>query len=123
MSRAAELRINRRMTKRMIQTSPITISLVPYVKQADDVGGWQYLAQAPRQDQVVKLIEPTLISEREPQPTIDGLVREATYELLGLHDLDIALFDRFMLDAVEYEVIQLWVDNGWEKRASVVSRG
>lgn len=122
MSRGTELRENRRMTRAFIQTSPVTVSLIPYEKQSDDTGNWNYIAHAPRQDQVVKLVEPTLQSEREPAPTIDGIVREPTFELVGLYDLEIALFDRFILDTVEYEVIHLWVDNGWEKRASVISR-
>lgn len=119
----AEIRANLKLTRAMISTAPVTLTLIPYRRQDDDAGGWSYVNLPERAPQTVKLIESTLIGQTEPQTTIDGIEREVTFELLGMPDLEIALFDRFFLDTIEYEVTQLSPDNGWEKRASVVTRG
>lgn len=121
--RQTEIRLNTKLTRAMIQTNPIVLTLIPYKRQEDDVGGWAYVKLPERQPQTVKLIESTLLGQTEPQVTIDGIEREVTFELLGMPDLDIALFDRFFLDLIEYEVTELFPNNGWERRASVVTRG
>lgn len=121
--RATEIRVNTRLTKAMIDTNPVTLTLTPYIRQSDDAGGWQYVAQPDRIAQTVKLIESQLISQTEPQTTIDGIEREVTFELLGMPDMEIALYDRFFLDTIEYEVTHLYPNNGWEQRASVITRG
>lgn len=121
--RATEIRVNTRLTRQIIDTNPHTITLTPYVRIDDDAGGWRYVARPDRVAQTVKLIESELVSQTEPQTTIDGIEREVTFELLGMPDMEIALYDRFFLDTIEYEVTHLFPNNGWEQRASVVTRG
>ena len=121
--RATEIRVNARLTRQMIQTNPVVLTLTPYERQNDDSGGWQYVSKPDRVAQTVKLIESELVSQTEPQTTIDGIEREVTFELLGMPDMELSLFDRFFLDSVEYEVTHVFPNNGWERRASVVTRG
>lgn len=121
--RETEVRANTKLTRALIQTNPVALSLIPYKRQEDDAGGWAYVKLPERQTQTVKLIESTLLGQTEPQSTIDGIEREVTFQLMGMPDLEIALFDRFFLDTIEYEVTQLLPENGWERRALVVTRG
>jgi hypothetical protein len=121
--RETEIRVNRRLTRAMIRTNPVAVTLIPHERQENDAGGWKYIQKVERDPQIVKLIESLLIGQTEPQTTIDGIQREVTYELLGMPELIIALFDRFFLDSVEYEVTQILPENGWERKALVVTRG
>lgn len=122
--RGHETQINRRLTQRFIETAPVHLRLTPYERLADDQGSWRFIKGEIRTTQKFRLIEGGSDNNAATQVTnIDGLVREIEFVLLGEHDAEVTLYDRFTWDGVEYEVTQIWPDNGYEKRASVRRRG
>jgi hypothetical protein len=119
------LQANRRLTSAFIRESPHCIELQPYSKHDDDLGGWRYVAESKRPTQRFRLVEAgtpvgaAAISGRG----IDGIERSVEYLMIGDHCADVELYDRFLLNDVEYEVVQIWPDNGYEVRVSIISRG
>lgn len=117
-----EQRVNRRLTKLFIKIDPREIRLTPYQRLDDDLGGWRYVAGDTRPTQRFKFIEsgqPGTNAARNATGS-DGILREIEFEIVGFWDADITLYDRFTMEGDEFEVVQIWPDNGWEKRASVV---
>lgn len=120
-----EQRLNRRLTQRFIQTSPQCVRLHPYEREKDDQGGWRYVAQELRPSQTFRFIESGQPGSNAASTIveIDGVRREIELEILGEHCAEMAVNDRFELDGIKYEIVQIWPDNGWEKRGSVIRRG
>lgn len=120
-----EVRSNRRLTQRFIQTSPSYIRLTPYERLPDDQGAWRLAAGEVRHTQRFRLIEGGSVGTNvaAQATSVDGIIREVEFELLGSYDAEIDLYDRFSLGDVEYEVTQVWPDNGYERRASVSRYG
>lgn len=116
--------VNRRLTKRFIDTSPRNIRLIPYYRLEDDMGGWRYVKGDIRPTQTFRFIESGNRGTNAATNATgtDGILREIEFEMVGEHCVDVTLYDRFTYEGVEYEVVQIWPDNGWEKRASVVRR-
>lgn len=120
-----EQRVNRRLTQRFIQTSPRCIRLHPYERVKDDQGGWRFVAGELRPTQTFRFIEAGQPGSNAASTIIetDGVRREIELEILGEWCSEMEVYDRFELDDIKYEVIQIWPDNGWEKRGSVIRRG
>lgn len=119
-----EQRVNRRLTKLLIKRDPRPIRLTPYERLADDMGGWRYVKGDARPTQRFKFIESGQPGTNAATNAtgIDGVLREIEFEMLGEWDAEVTLYDRFEWDGDEFEVVQIWPDNGWEKRSSVVRR-
>lgn len=115
---------NRRLTKAFIDANPVTLTLIPRTRQKKAAGGWAWVEQTPRDPQVMTLIEQTGLSgEPRPQVTMDGVEREVEFQLLGEWDSVIARGDVFTHSGKDWEVIDLYIDNGYETRAMVSARG
>lgn len=119
-----QIRTNRRLTKRFIDQSPVTLFLIPRVKEKKPAGGYVWVEQAPRPPQVMTIIEQTGLSgQPRPQVTIDGVDRELEFELLAEWDASIQQGDTFTHQGRDWEVVGLYYDNGYERRAMVSARG
>jgi hypothetical protein len=116
-----DLAVNRRLTKAFIDHYPVTLTLVPRAKVKKPAGGWAWEEQAPRDPQVVTLIEPGAIPR--PTLTVDGVERMVDFELLAEHTAQVARGDIFVHQGREWEVTEIAYDNGWEIRALVTGRG
>lgn len=117
----ASLAINRRLTKKFIDRLPVTITLIPHENVKQPAGGYRLEPQTARDPQVVTLIEPS--GEPFPQVTTDGVDREVRFQLLGEWDCQVARRDTFTHQGREWEVVELWIHNGYEVRAMVSARG
>jgi len=112
----------RRLTREYIKLSPLHVRMTSYERLDDDMGGWRYIRGEQRYTQTFRLIENSQAGSNAAVVSInvDGVVREIEFLLLGDYCADIRLHDRFEKDGDEFQVVEIWPDNGWEKRASVI---
>lgn len=112
----------RRVTKQFIDVVPTTVTLIPHERVKKPAGGFVFEARAPRAPQVMTIIEP---GGNQPRPlvTADGVDREVDFELLGEWDAQMARRDVFYHQGKEWEVVEMFYDNGYETRALVSARG
>lgn len=122
---AIDLGVQRNLTKAFIDSLPTTLVLTPRIRAATSTGGFTWQEQAPRPAQVFSIIEMSGSVSGSPQPqfTLDGVVRRVQFELLGEWDAAIARYDVFTHQGKSWEVVDLWYENGWERRALVASYG
>lgn len=116
-----ELDTQRRLTKAFINTMPVSLVLTPRTKQSTPAGGFKWQDGAAREAQTLRLIEPS--SDPTPTVTLDGVVRVVNYELLGEYNALMDRYDTFSYAGKEWEIVEMFIDNGWEKRAMVSGRG
>lgn len=125
MSRAEELRLQRRNTKAFIDANPVDLALIP--RQLVNSGsGQQYVDQTARPSQRLRLIDQTSTSGPNPGTVeaSDGQQRKAEFQLLGEYDAVIGVFDYWRDNSgIRYEVVNLIHNNGYEVRAQVVRYG
>ena len=116
-----DLETNRVLTKTFIDALPVTLSLRPRARTRTASGAFEWYESPTRLPQIFTLIEPS----GDPLPTItqDGVVRTIEFELLGEWDAKLARFDVFTHQGREWEIIELFFDNGYERRAMVSARG
>lgn len=115
---------NRRLTKAFIDANPVTLTLVPREKVKKPAGGYTYQDGLARDPQVMTLIEQTgLAGQPTPRITVDGVDRVVEFMLLGEWDCQMARFDVFSYQGKDWEVVDLFYDNGYERRALVAARG
>jgi hypothetical protein len=117
----SSLAVNRRLTKKFIAVNPVSLILIPHEKTKKPAGGYTMEPQPARDPQTVSLLEPS--SQPTPQITVDGVDREVEFQLLGEWDAQVARGDTFTHKGKEWEVVDLWIDNGYEVRALVSARG
>lgn len=118
------LAVNRKLTKAFIAFNPVTLVLTPRTKVKKPAGGFGWLDGAPRAAQVLTLIEQTGLSgQPKPVRTVDGVERIVEFELLGEYGAAIQDWDTFSYQGKDWEVIDLYFDNGYEVRALVSARG
>lgn len=113
--------MQRRMTTAFINTRPVTITLTPRTKQAQDTGGYKWVDGAARQPQTMRLVEPP--SAPVAISTNDGEQRQVEFLLIAEPDAAIEENDTFSLNGHEWQILDLYPDNGYEVRAKVVRRG
>lgn len=116
-----EREMQRRITSWFIRENPIEITLIPRVKIPTSSGGYRWQELPARTPQTMQLIEPP--TPEDPTITADGIEREVKFILLGEYDATIGLYDVFEALDHRWEVIQLYHNNGYERRASVARYG
>jgi hypothetical protein len=117
------LRAQRRLTRAFIMRLPVVLVLTPRTKDKKPAGGWAWLEGTPRDPQTMTLIEQTGLSGNpKPVVTQDGVERIVEFELLSEWDALLSAGDVFTYTGKDWEVIELWIDNGYEKRALVAAR-
>lgn len=118
------LALNRKLTKAFIDANPVTLILTPRTRAKKPAGGWAWEEGTPRDAQVMTLIEQTGLSgQPKPVVTVDGVERRVEFELLSEWDAALTAGDVYTYQGKEWEVVELWIDNGYEKRAMVIARG
>lgn len=125
MPTATELRIQRRLTAELIDAMAVSLVLVPRTKTNDGSGGWTWGDGTPRAAQTFHMIEfgGEGSAGLRPVRTADGTDRYASYEMLGSYDATIGLWDHFTFQGERCEVVEMFRDNGWERRALIASFG
>jgi hypothetical protein len=120
----AEVRVQREITHEFIMRRPVEIVLRPRERVRKPAGGFGWVEGEPRVPQVVSLLEQGTVGG-DPRPTVtqDGVERVVEFELLGEWDAVVARDDVFTHQGKEWEVIDLYHDNGYEVRALVSARG
>ena len=120
----ANLPLNRRLTKAFIDANPVTVMLTPRTRSKKPAGGWAWVDGTPRDPQVMTLIEQTGLSgQPKPLVTADGVEREVDFVLLGEYDCLLSAGDVFAYQGKDWEVVDMFFDNGYEKRGLVSARG
>lgn len=119
-----DLATNRMLTKAFIDFLPVELTLIPRAKVKKPAGGFAWEDQAPRDPQTFTLIESGTVGGL-PRPTVtaDGVERVVEFELLGEWNAEVARFDVFTHQGKEWEVVDLFFDNQYERRALVSARG
>ena len=119
-----ELQYHRINTTAFISMKPSIVTLIPQDKIRTPAGGYKFQDSAPRQPQVMRIIE---LGMNQTPPIIqltDGTQREVDFWLLGEWDADIAVDDHWKNgDDREWLVGDIVRPNGYETRALVVERG
>ena len=122
--RQNELDVMRHLTEVFILTMPVDLALVPRQRVSDGMGGYNWLDGSPRSPQTMRLIEySNEATVPEPVLTSDGHQRYVQYELLAKWDAELGLWDHFTHDGDEWEVVEVYFNNGWEYRAKVARFG
>ena len=113
--------IARAQTSAFIAMIPSTLVLTPHSRAQKPSGGWAWDPQPDRDPQGMSIVEP----KGNPQPTVtlDGIVRTVDFEVIGEWDAAIEVGDTFDYRGRSWEVVEVWIDNGYEKRALVSARG
>jgi hypothetical protein len=119
-----DLATNRRLTKAFIDFLPTELTLIPRARVKKPAGGYAWEEQAPRAPQTFTIIEGGGIGAL-PRPTItaDGVERVVEFQLLGEWNAELARGDVFTHKGKEWEVVDLFHDNEYERRALVSARG
>lgn len=119
-----DLATNRRLTKAFIDFNPVTITLIPRAKVKKPAGGFAWEEQAPRDPQVFTITEQSTVGgQPRPSLTSDGIEREVEFILIAEHTAQVARSDVFVHQGRDWEVVDLYIDNGYEIRALVAARG
>lgn len=119
-----DLATNRRLTKAFIDHAPVTITLIPRAKVKKPAGGFAWEEQTPRAPQVVTITEQSTIGgQPRPNVTTDGIERSVEFILIAEYNAQVARGDVFTHAGRDWEVVDLYIDNGYEIRALVSARG
>lgn len=120
----ASLAINRKLTSAFIAQLPTVVTLIPRTVTKLPAGGTKLVDGTPRAPQTMTIIEQSSLSgQPTPTRTLDGVDRKVEFEIVAEWDAAIARYDTFTHQGKEWEVIDLFFDNGYEKRALVSARG
>lgn len=124
MASANELKFQRANTKAFIAANSVVVTLIPRVTQTDGAGT-RYTDGAPRAPQTFRIVPGTNSSSAAPSPgvvlTQDGRDRMAEFMMLGEHTVTWAVGDHWTdADGHLWEILQLFPENGYERRAGVL---
>lgn len=117
----ANLALNRKLTRAFIAANPVTLVLTPRTREKKPAGGWAWAEGTPRDPQTLTLIEPR--TDPLPTVTVDGVERVVRFTLLGAHDSLLDTGDIFSHQGKDWEVVEMFFDNGYERRGLVTARG
>lgn len=124
-----ELKLQRMLTKIFIHSSPVSISLVPHIRNHKPSGGVGMVAGTPRPMQVFRLI-PMSHTEQPARSTStaaasdSGKQRRYDYTLLGEWNSDMEENDQWELpDGQTLVIVTMISYNGYERKGLVISYG
>jgi hypothetical protein len=125
MSLLAEQKNNRRNTSAFIAARPSLITLTPCVSTKTPSGGFAVTDGTNRYPQTLRLIEAPAANNNQPGllTASDGKQRRVSYQLLGVWDAVMDIFDHWDVNGLRYEVVELLPYNGYERRGKVVQYG
>jgi hypothetical protein len=125
MSVQAELRAQKAITRAFILAQPSSIALQPVIVAKTASGGTTREHAAPREAQILRLIDQSTISGNSPgaNRAEDGSQTKATHQLLGEYDATMAVGDWWESGGLRYEIVELLPFNGYERRAKVTQYG
>lgn len=119
-----ELESQRNLTSAFIARNPTTITLTPYLREANGSGGWRKVAQAPRAPITVTLIpQIQWKGTSEPVRTAEGEVDRFDYVLVAEWNAVVAEDDTFKIGTTDYRVAHLVPSNDYEVKAGVIRYG
>lgn len=117
---ALALAEQRRATDIFISVFPHVIVFTPRAKERKPAGGFVWVDQPPRDPQTFTIVEPG--ASPVPTVTLDGIERRIDMEIVGSWNAVVAQHDTFELLGRSWEVVDLFLDNGYETRAWVSGR-
>lgn len=120
---AAQLAIQRRLTRAFIAQNPTLVTLIPREIETTNIGGRLKTAGVPRTPQLFSLLEPSDSGYRSPTNTADGSQVTFDFMLLGDADTVIGENDTFLYEGREYKIETIMHFNGYERRALVIRHG
>lgn len=112
-----ELAMLRKGTTDFINARPTVISLNRRERYRMGTGAWKWRPMGVRDPQTMRVIEQ---GPPEVFTTQDGVQRRLDYVLLAEWDADVVKGDWFLYDDDAVEVVEVYHDNGYEVRASLV---
>lgn len=120
-----ELDVQRSLTKSFIDTAPLELVLKPRNRVRTSTGGWMWQDAVPRAAQVMRLCFTAAGISEVPVSVAgeDGAARKSEMMLLGEWDSELDVNDTFEVDGHTWIIDQVYVSNGWERRAAVVRHG
>lgn len=124
--RPSELKHMRRVTQMFIAANAFAVTLLPAAYVRTGSGGKVRADGTSRDEQMMRLIDQSGSSGSAPGPIRagDGVNRVVTHMLLGTHDALMEVGDRWVgADGLTYEIVELFPDNGYERRARVSRYG
>lgn len=122
---AAELAVNKQLTRIFIEDDPVTVQLIPHGRHKTASGAYKTVPGIPKPPQTVKLIYQGGSADGIVE-TGDGALRKYDFVLLAEYDADVEIGDVFY---EEGKPNQKWVVrglqpfNGYEIKAGIVSYG
>lgn len=123
-SGGSALDVQRMLTSAFIAALPTVITLTPRVRTKLPAGGFDLVEQTPRAPQTMTIIEQAGIDGQPvPRKTLDGVERVVSFEIVAEWDAAIERRDVFTHQGKDWEVVDLFFDNGYERRAQVSARG
>lgn len=119
------LGILRAGTKAFIEDDPVEVALTPTNAMAVEVpgGGYDYSPMAQRPLQKFKLINQTGDSSAKTESESGIASGNREYVMLGEHDAIAEVGDTWNDGGNRYTVVELLVENGYERKWRVESRG
>jgi hypothetical protein len=122
---ASELAANKRQTLAFIAANPFSVALIPHTKARTPSGGQGWTAQAPRAQQVVRIVDQSSGGgpAQGPQSNGDGRAPSVDQVLVARWDALLGVNDRFAYGGRECVITRLFPDNGYERRAVVTAHG
>lgn len=121
MTNAAELQVQRQLTKAFIDAEPDSVVLQPFDKESNGSGGYRIVPASPRDPQVMRLIPiSTTAFERL---TLDGKTVAPQFVLQGEWDCEMQRGDRFELDGKRYEIVHLQEKQEYQKKGETILLG
>lgn len=120
---AVELDINRKNTTAFIAFKPVSLALIPVVREKVLSGGWKEVDQPARPPQTFRIIELGATTRIPKIKTQDGVERDAQYWLLGEHDAAVGLGDHWTEGTRHWAIGEIIRTNEYETRCVVVERG
>lgn len=122
----AERDAQRLLTSAFIAAKPTSLTLIPQTPTKTGTG-ITWTPGTPRPPQTVRIIDQSAIAHVQGAGTVlagDGKQRKVEYQLLMTWDATLDLHDYWVdADGIRWEVEDLLPNNGYERRAQVVSYG
>lgn len=126
---ASELVYQMKQTQAFIDANPVLITLTPRKRLKTPSGGFTWMDVPPRPTQTFRLIDissgiSATSASRGVFRSSDGIDRTAEFELLGMPDVRMDLYDAWTdLRGLKWEVSSVLPFNWYETRALVIRRG